>query len=72
MTVVCRPARAEDLEHADALVVASINDLTLRDGFGPWPQRVPRTLSCSLRRTIPTDSGSRKMRKMRTGSSASR
>jgi hypothetical protein len=35
MLVVCRPARAEDLEKADALVVASINDLTERHGFGP-------------------------------------
>ncbi|MCK1656168.1 GNAT family N-acetyltransferase [Bradyrhizobium sp. 151] len=34
MTVVCRPARAEDLELADALVVSSINDLTTRHGFG--------------------------------------
>ena len=35
MPVVCRPARAQDLERADALVVASINDLTERHGFGP-------------------------------------
>jgi ribosomal protein S18 acetylase RimI-like enzyme len=35
MPVVCRPACAEDLEKADALVVASINDLTVRHGFGP-------------------------------------
>jgi GNAT superfamily N-acetyltransferase len=34
MTVVYRPARAEDLEFADALVVSSINDLTVRHGFG--------------------------------------
>lgn len=34
MTVVCRPARADDLEAADALVVSSINDLTVRHGFG--------------------------------------
>ena len=32
--MVCRPARAEDLEFADALVVSSINDLTVRHGFG--------------------------------------
>jgi ribosomal protein S18 acetylase RimI-like enzyme len=35
MPVVCRPARAQDLERADELVVASINDLTERHGFGP-------------------------------------
>ncbi len=29
-----RPARAQDLERADRLVVASINDLTARHGFG--------------------------------------
>lgn len=34
MAVVCRPARAEDMERSDALVVASINDLTQRHGFG--------------------------------------
>jgi ribosomal protein S18 acetylase RimI-like enzyme len=35
MSVVCRPARAQDLEFADTLVVSSINDLTERHGFGP-------------------------------------
>jgi ribosomal protein S18 acetylase RimI-like enzyme len=35
MSVVYRPARAQDLERADELVVASINDLTKRHGFGP-------------------------------------
>jgi ribosomal protein S18 acetylase RimI-like enzyme len=34
MPIVCRPARAQDLVRADALVVASINDLTQRHGFG--------------------------------------
>jgi GNAT superfamily N-acetyltransferase len=34
MPFVCRRARAKDLERADALVVASINDLTERHGFG--------------------------------------
>jgi hypothetical protein len=34
MPLVCRPARAQDLERADAIVVASINDLTERHGFG--------------------------------------
>lgn len=35
MSFVYRPARAQDLATADALVVASINDLTERHGFGP-------------------------------------
>jgi ribosomal protein S18 acetylase RimI-like enzyme len=35
MSLVYRPARAQDLERADTLVVASINDLTTRHGFGP-------------------------------------
>jgi GNAT superfamily N-acetyltransferase len=35
MPVLCRPAREEDLERTDQLVVASINDLTQRHGFGP-------------------------------------
>lgn len=34
MPVVCRPARPQDLERAEKLVVASINDLTARHGFG--------------------------------------
>src|SRR5665811_1137373 len=34
MPLVYRPARAQDLERAEALVVASINDLTERHGFG--------------------------------------
>ena len=34
MPVVYRPARAQDLTRADELVVASINDLTERHGFG--------------------------------------
>src|SRR5258707_6001902 len=34
MPLVYRPARAQDLAPADALVVASINDLTERHGFG--------------------------------------
>jgi len=41
MTVVYRPARAEDLERADALVVTSLNDLTDRHGFGPMPVSRP-------------------------------
>lgn len=35
MSILYRPARAEDLQSADRLVVASINDLTQRHGFGP-------------------------------------
>jgi GNAT superfamily N-acetyltransferase len=31
---ICRPARAQDLERADRLVIASINALTERHGFG--------------------------------------
>jgi ribosomal protein S18 acetylase RimI-like enzyme len=34
MPVVYRPARVDDLARAEALVVASINDLTERHGFG--------------------------------------
>ena len=41
MTVVYRPARAQDLEFTDTLVVASINDLTERHGFGPMAARSP-------------------------------
>lgn len=35
MTIVVRPARADELAHAEELVVRSINDLTTRHGFGP-------------------------------------
>jgi GNAT superfamily N-acetyltransferase len=41
MSVVCRPAREEDLGAADALVVSSINDLTQRHGFGPMAVSSP-------------------------------
>jgi ribosomal protein S18 acetylase RimI-like enzyme len=34
MAIVIRPARAEELQAAQALVVDSINDLTVRHGFG--------------------------------------
>ena len=34
MAVVCRPARMDDLKRADEIVVASINELTERRGFG--------------------------------------
>ncbi len=35
MPVLFRPARREELQHAQELVVRSINDLTERHGFGP-------------------------------------
>lgn len=34
MAVVCRPARMDDLVRADEIVIASINELTERRGFG--------------------------------------
>lgn len=50
MSVVCRPARAQDLEFADALVVSSINDLTERHGFGAMAvSSPPRFQMFSLR-----------------------
>jgi ribosomal protein S18 acetylase RimI-like enzyme len=43
MSALCRPARLDDLQRADALVVHSINDLTERHGFGPMASpRPPR------------------------------
>ena len=41
MTITIRPARAEELELAQALVVGSINDLTVRHGFGPMATARP-------------------------------
>jgi ribosomal protein S18 acetylase RimI-like enzyme len=41
MPVVYRPARAEELERAEGLVVRSINDLTERHGFGPMASLRP-------------------------------
>jgi hypothetical protein len=35
MSLLFRPARVEELQHAQELVVRSINDLTERHGFGP-------------------------------------
>jgi hypothetical protein len=35
MPLIYRPAREQDLERAQELVVRSINDLTERHGFGP-------------------------------------
>jgi ribosomal protein S18 acetylase RimI-like enzyme len=50
MPVAYRPARAQDLERADELVVASINDLTERHGFGPMAvSRPPKFQSFSLK-----------------------
>jgi len=36
MPIIFRPARANELQRAEELVVRSINDLTERHGFGPW------------------------------------
>jgi ribosomal protein S18 acetylase RimI-like enzyme len=41
MSLICRPAQAQDLAKTDALVVASINDLTERHGFGPMATASP-------------------------------
>lgn len=41
MAPVIRPARAEDLQTAQQLVVRSINDLTERHGFGPMASSRP-------------------------------
>ena len=35
MSLVFRPARADEIQRAQELVVRSINDLTERHGFGP-------------------------------------
>jgi ribosomal protein S18 acetylase RimI-like enzyme len=41
MALIYRPAQAQDLATADALVVASINDLTVRHGFGTMASLSP-------------------------------
>jgi ribosomal protein S18 acetylase RimI-like enzyme len=41
MPVAYRPARAEEMERAEELVVRSINDLTERHGFGPMASLRP-------------------------------
>jgi GNAT superfamily N-acetyltransferase len=41
MPITYRPARADELEAAEALVVRSINDLTVRHGFGPMASLRP-------------------------------
>ena len=43
MPILCRPARAQNFERADQLVVA-INDLTKRHGFGPMAASHPPNL----------------------------
>jgi ribosomal protein S18 acetylase RimI-like enzyme len=49
MPVVYRPARQQELERAEELVVSSINDLTQRHGFGPMASlRPPHFQSFSL------------------------
>ena len=49
MPVVYRPARQQELEKAEELVVSSINDLTQRHGFGPMASlRPPHFQSFSL------------------------
>jgi len=35
MSLVFRPARADEIQRAQELVARSINDLTARHGFGP-------------------------------------
>lgn len=42
-SLVYRPARADDLVASDALVVAAINDLTVRHGFGAMASVSPPT-----------------------------
>jgi hypothetical protein len=41
MSLVYRPARAQDLATTDVLVVATINELTERHGFGPMAASSP-------------------------------
>jgi ribosomal protein S18 acetylase RimI-like enzyme len=53
MSVVYRPARVQDLEIADALVVSSINDLTERHGFGPMAACSPPQLQLFSMRDDP-------------------
>jgi GNAT superfamily N-acetyltransferase len=50
MSLLYRPARLDELEAAQALVVSSINDLTQRHGFGPMASvRPPHFQAFSLR-----------------------
>src|SRR3569832_1503716 len=49
MSITVRPARAEDLQRAQELVVASINDLTERHAFGAMASVRPASFQlCSL------------------------
>lgn len=41
MAIAYRPAREDELEHAEGLVVRSINELTQRHGFGPMASLRP-------------------------------
>ncbi len=43
MSVMLRPARGEELQQTQELVVRSINDLTERHGFGPMASVRPAT-----------------------------
>jgi GNAT superfamily N-acetyltransferase len=50
MPIVCRPAGMDDLERADEIVVASINELTARRGFGKMASsHLPNFQAFSLR-----------------------
>jgi GNAT superfamily N-acetyltransferase len=50
MPVVCRPARIDDVKRADEIVVASINELTERRGFGKMASsHLPTFQAFSLR-----------------------
>lgn len=42
MAIICRPARMSDLKRADEIVVASINELTERRGFGKMASSHPQ------------------------------
>jgi hypothetical protein len=57
MPILCRPAREEDLERSDQLVIASINDLTQRHGFGPMAAAHPPEFQLSLTRQNQTFTG---------------
>ena len=52
MPLVYRPALAQDLARADPLVVASINDLTERHGFGSMATIQFRTSALSRHGSI--------------------
>jgi hypothetical protein len=60
MPILYRPARAQDLERADRLVVGSINDLTERHGFGAMASAHPPHFQLFSLQDDPGASGSRK------------